>query len=123
MSYLKKFDIDFLKIDQSFVRNLTANSEPLALCEAIIVMAHKLGIKVIAEGVETEAQQNWLAAAECDYTQGYYSPNHCQRKSWKILWRQALLKYKNTSDTSDRLNLQPIQVVHNNFNRVNAISL
>jgi EAL domain-containing protein (putative c-di-GMP-specific phosphodiesterase class I) len=50
LSYLKKFDIDFLKIDQSFVRNLQRNNSDHALCEAIIMMAHKLGLKVIAEG-------------------------------------------------------------------------
>ncbi|WP_221048524.1 sensor domain-containing protein [Methylogaea oryzae] len=71
LSYLKKFDIDYLKIDQSFVRNLAPNSSDMALCEAIIVMAHKLGMKVIAEGVETEAQRDLLAAAGCDYGQGY----------------------------------------------------
>jgi len=71
LSYLKKFDIDYLKIDQSFVRNLAPASSDLALCEAIIVMAHKLGLKVIAEGVETEAQCGLLAVAGCDYGQGY----------------------------------------------------
>lgn len=71
LSYLKKFDIDYLKIDQSFVRNLTAGSDDLILCEAIIVMAHKLGLKVIAEGVETTEQRDLLTAASCDYGQGY----------------------------------------------------
>jgi diguanylate cyclase (GGDEF)-like protein/PAS domain S-box-containing protein len=71
LSYLKKFDIDFLKIDQSFTRNLAPGSSDMALSEAIIVMAHKLGLKVIAEGVETEAQRDLLVAAGCDYAQGY----------------------------------------------------
>ena len=71
LSYLNKFDIDYLKIDQSFVRNMAPGSDDLALCEAIIVMAHKLGLKVIAEGVETESQRALLAAAGCDYAQGY----------------------------------------------------
>jgi diguanylate cyclase (GGDEF)-like protein/PAS domain S-box-containing protein len=71
LSYLKKFDIDYLKIDQSFVRNLSANSNDYVLCEAIIVMAHKLGLKVIAEGVETEQQRDLLSAIGCDYGQGY----------------------------------------------------
>lgn len=71
LSYLKKFDIDYLKIDQSFVRNLVTDSSDRALSEAIIVMAHKLGLKVIAEGVETVAQRDLLAAAGCDYGQGY----------------------------------------------------
>jgi diguanylate cyclase (GGDEF)-like protein/PAS domain S-box-containing protein len=71
LSYLKKFHIDYLKIDQSFTRNLAFGSEDMALCEAIIVMAHKLGLKVIAEGVETEEQRDLLAGAGCDYGQGY----------------------------------------------------
>lgn len=71
LSYLKKFDIDYLKIDQSFTRNLSPNANDLALCEAIIVMAHKLGIKVIAEGIETQEQCDLLIAAGCDYGQGY----------------------------------------------------
>jgi len=71
LSYLKKFDIDYLKIDQSFTRNLNPDANDLALCEAIIVMAHKLGIKVIAEGIETQEQCDLLIAAGCDYGQGY----------------------------------------------------
>ncbi len=71
LSYLKKFDIDYLKIDQSFTRNLSPNATDLTLCEAIIVMAHKLGIKVIAEGIETQEQCDLLIAAGCDYGQGY----------------------------------------------------
>ena len=71
LAYLKKFDIDYLKIDQSFVRNLTTDPSDRALSEAIIVMAHKLGLTVIAEGVETEEQLNFLIAAGCDFAQGY----------------------------------------------------
>ena len=71
LSYLKKFDIDYLKIDRSFTRNLSPNSSDMALSDAIIVMAHKLGLRVIAEGVETPEQRDLLAAAGCDYGQGY----------------------------------------------------
>ncbi len=71
LSYLQKFEIDYIKIDQSFVRHLRPGSTDLALCKAIIAMAHELGIKVIAEGIETAAQRDLLAAAECDYGQGY----------------------------------------------------
>jgi diguanylate cyclase (GGDEF)-like protein/PAS domain S-box-containing protein len=71
LSYLKKFDIDYIKIDQAFVRNLEPGSDDLALCEAMIVMAHKLGLKVVAEGVETDAQRQLLAERGCDYAQGY----------------------------------------------------
>ncbi|BBL59037.1 EAL domain-containing protein [Methylomonas koyamae] len=71
LSYIKKFDIDYIKIDRSFINNLSPESQDEALCEAIIVMAHKLGLKVVAEGVETAQQRDWLIAAGCDYAQGY----------------------------------------------------
>lgn len=71
LAYLKRFDIDYLKIDRSFVNNLADDADNQALCEAIIVMAHKLDLKVIAEGVETAAQRDLLAAAGCDFAQGY----------------------------------------------------
>ncbi|QPK65503.1 EAL domain-containing protein [Methylomonas sp. LL1] len=71
LAYLKKFDIDYLKIDQAFVRHLSAESSDMALCEAIIVMAHKLGIKVVAEGIETAEQFDLLINAGCDFGQGY----------------------------------------------------
>lgn len=71
LSYLQKFDIDFVKIDQSFVRHLTVNSTDLALCKAIVVMAHALDMRVIAEGVETVQQRDLLAEAGCDFAQGY----------------------------------------------------
>ena len=71
LSYLQKFDIDYIKIDQIFVRNLSPASTDLALCKAIIVMAHELGIKVVAEGIETAQQRDLLLSAGCDYGQGY----------------------------------------------------
>ncbi len=71
LSYLKKFDIDYLKIDRSFTRNLATDRSDMALSEAIIVMAHKLDLQVIAEGVETRDQRDLLLAAGCDYGQGY----------------------------------------------------
>ncbi|WP_323016241.1 putative bifunctional diguanylate cyclase/phosphodiesterase [Castellaniella sp.] len=71
LSYLRKFNIDFLKIDQSFVANLCPGGADHALCEAIILLAHKLGLQVVAEGIETSQQYELLAAAGCDYGQGY----------------------------------------------------
>jgi diguanylate cyclase (GGDEF)-like protein/PAS domain S-box-containing protein len=72
MAYLKKFPIDYLKIDQAFVRDMATDKGDQAIVEAIIVMAHKLGLKVVAEGVETAAQRDMLIAAGCDYGQGYF---------------------------------------------------
>lgn len=72
MSYLKKFDVDYLKIDQSFVRNLAENNSDMALCEAIVVMAHKLGMQVIAEGIEHKHQRDLLRSIGCNFGQGYW---------------------------------------------------
>lgn len=72
LSYLKKFDIDYIKIDQSFVQNIESDSDNMVLCQAIIVMAHKLKLKVIAEGIETQEQFDLLKFAGCDFGQGYF---------------------------------------------------
>ncbi len=71
LAYLRKFAVNYLKIDQSFVRNLTPGSEEHALCDAMITMAHRLGMLVIAEGVETETQRDLLLELGCNYGQGY----------------------------------------------------
>ena len=71
LSYLRKFALDFLKIDKSFVYNLEYDAANVALCEAIIVMAHKLGLRVVAEGVETRQQAEVLQRAGCDFGQGF----------------------------------------------------
>jgi diguanylate cyclase (GGDEF)-like protein/PAS domain S-box-containing protein len=71
LAYLKRFEIDYLKLDKSFVDNLETDASDHALSEAIIVMAHKLGIRVVAEGVESEAQRTILKKIGCDYAQGY----------------------------------------------------
>jgi len=73
LAYLRKFDIDTLKIDRSFVSDLEGVG--LDICEAIIVMAHRLGLDVVAEGVETARQRDILKSIGCDYAQGFlYAP-------------------------------------------------
>ena len=71
LAYIKNFNLDFLKIDKAFVQGLCADSRDMALCEAIINIAHKLNMQVVAEGVETRLHQDLLSGAGCDYVQGY----------------------------------------------------
>lgn len=71
MSYLKRFAVDKLKIDQSFVRELNTNADDQAIVTAIIQMAHSLGMTTIAEGVETREQRTFLTSHGCDEIQGY----------------------------------------------------
>jgi EAL domain-containing protein (putative c-di-GMP-specific phosphodiesterase class I) len=71
MSLIKKFPVDTIKIDRSFVQDLPHDTEDRAITEAIIGMAKALGLKVIAEGVETEAQALFLRDRGCDEMQGY----------------------------------------------------
>lgn len=72
LSYIKKYNIDYIKIDKSFIDNITTDSHDQAICEAVTVMSHKLGMTVIAEGVETEEQLKAIEAIGCDFAQGYY---------------------------------------------------
>ena len=88
LSYLQKFEIDYIKIDQSFVRHLIPGSTNLALCKAIIVMAHELGMKVIAEGIETPGQRDLLAAAGCDFGQGYLFARPMPAKDFEAFMAQ-----------------------------------
>lgn len=72
LSYLKRFPIDTLKIDKSFINDITTNSDDYAIASTIIAMAHNLRLKVIAEGVETKEQLDMLRDKDCDEVQGYY---------------------------------------------------
>jgi len=72
LAQLKNFPIDTLKVDRSFIRDLENNQEDRAMTSAIIAMGKTLGLTIVAEGVETEAQQTFLGARACDQIQGYY---------------------------------------------------
>ncbi|HWI12905.1 MAG TPA: EAL domain-containing protein, partial [Burkholderiales bacterium] len=75
LAYLQLFPIDALKIDRSFVSDITSDRDDAAIIRAVIGMAHNLGLRVVAEGVENEAQLSFLVANGCDEMQGfYYSP-------------------------------------------------
>ena len=71
LAYLTDFEVNYLKLDRAFVAHLAERPRDYAVCEAVVAMAHKLGMRVIAEGVESEAQSELLAAAGCEWAQGY----------------------------------------------------
>jgi EAL domain-containing protein (putative c-di-GMP-specific phosphodiesterase class I) len=104
LAYLKKFAINYLKIDQSFIRNLARGSEEHALCDAMITMAHRLGILVIAEGVETDAQRSLLLELGCDYGQGYlFAPPLRGDELADILQRQIFPELRRGNRFTDAL--------------------
>lgn len=72
LSYLKRFHIDKLKIDQSFIKDIPDNNDSITIVSAIIAMAKELNVKALAEGVETNEQLQFLKGKGCDYVQGYY---------------------------------------------------
>ena len=72
LAYLKQFPIDVIKIDQSFVRDIHKDTSDAAICEAIIAIAQQLGLKVVAEGVETKEQFDFMQKRGCHSIQGYY---------------------------------------------------
>ena len=88
LSYIKRFDIDVLKIDQSFVRDMADDRNSQALVEAMIVMAHKLGLKVVAEGIETAGQRDLLTALGCDYGQGFLFSRPVPAADFELLLAQ-----------------------------------
>ena len=72
LSYLKRFPVDIIKIDRSFVRDVPHDADDAAIIAGIIALAHSLRLEVVAEGVETQAQLEYLRAQNCDILQGYY---------------------------------------------------
>jgi len=92
LSYLKRFPIDILKIDQSFVRDITVDPDDAMIVTSIISLAHSLRLQVIAEGVETAAQLSYLRRHGCDLMQGFYfSPPVPASEFEQMLRRHACL--------------------------------
>ena len=87
LAYLSRFPIDVVKIDQSFVSDITSNPINAAIAQATIAMSHKLGKIVLAEGVETEEQMQYLRRNECDEMQGYFFSKPLPAKSIADLLR------------------------------------
>ncbi|MFA5677988.1 MAG: EAL domain-containing protein [Pseudomonas sp.] len=86
MAYLQQLPLDQIKIDQSFVRGLPADTSSLAIVRAIIAMAKSLGLEVIAEGVETTEHRDILLASGCEYFQGYYFGKPVSVSAFEATW-------------------------------------
>ena len=92
MSYLRKYKFDQLKIDGEFIHDLVNDESDQKLVSATIAMAHGLGMKVVAERIETEAQRDWLANANCDYLQGWlFSKANSPDEITQLLEQQYVL--------------------------------
>lgn len=90
LSYLHSFPFNTLKVDQSFVRNIDREHRNRDIVQSTIMLAHKLGMEVIAEGVETQAEVDVLAAMNCDYGQGHFYSKAVPEKEASRLLREGL---------------------------------
>jgi len=90
LSYLKRFPIDRIKIDQSFVRNITTDPEDAAVSQAIISLSHSLNMKTVAEGVETIEQQEFLRSRQCDEIQGFYFSRPVPALEMELLLKEGV---------------------------------
>jgi diguanylate cyclase (GGDEF)-like protein/PAS domain S-box-containing protein len=105
LSYLRQFTVDRLKIDQSFVRDLPGNMDAEAIAAAIVAMGLSLGLRIIAEGVETEAQASFLQSVLCREGQGYLYAHPMtadEFQAWVMAWKQAQSIPDETGDAASR---------------------
>jgi EAL domain-containing protein (putative c-di-GMP-specific phosphodiesterase class I) len=105
LSYLRQFTVDRLKIDQSFVRDLPGNMDAEAIAAAIVAMGLSLGLRIIAEGVETEAQAAFLQSVLCREGQGYLYAHPMtadEFQAWVTAWKQAQSIPDETGDAASR---------------------
>jgi len=102
LNYLKRFPLDNLKIDRSFVKGIATNPHDAIIIEAVIGLAHNLDLKVIAEGVETRAELDFLAACGCEEVQGYYFAKPLPAEQFRRLLEKGLLEGAGNDDAPAR---------------------
>ncbi len=119
LNYLRRFPIDCLKIDQSFVRDVITDTGSAGICRAVITLGHQLGMQVLAEGVETAAQVAYLKRNDCDLFQGYYfSKAVTAEKALEILRHRYLAH----ADISQNKQVQTLLLVDDETNILSAMS-
>jgi EAL domain-containing protein (putative c-di-GMP-specific phosphodiesterase class I) len=89
LGYLSRFSLDKLKIDQAFVRNITSDPRSAAIAQATIALADGLSLRVVAEGVETLAQRDFLGQIGCDVMQGYLYSQPLPAREMEVLLRRG----------------------------------
>ena len=100
MNYLRRLPFDFLKIDRSFVTDITSNSDDGAIAAAIITMAHSIGLRVVAEGVENMDQLKYLNGLGCDVIQGYLCSPPVPTAEFASIEKETSSNWKDCINTS-----------------------
>ena len=90
LAYLKRLPIQVLKLDREFVRDIEFDENDAGISAATLALAHGLGLKVVAEGIETPAQRDFLRRHGCDYLQGYLDGKPESAAYWTERWRADL---------------------------------
>lgn len=101
LSYLRDFNFDFLKIDRAFIEKSIEKENDMILCQAIVSMAHKLKLMVVAEGLETELQMRALAAAGCEFGQGNFFSEPITVNAFYSLYELENKKHQRADDLSE----------------------
>lgn len=102
LSYLRKFPVDALKIDQSFTRQISSDGDDSVIVKAVIGMAHSLKLKVIAEGVETLEELQFLCAHHCDEAQGYHFSQPLPALQFETMLKAGILIPANTNTENNQ---------------------
>lgn len=110
LSYLKQFPVSTLKIDRSFVKDIVTNQSDAQICAATVALAHSLGLNVVAEGVETQEQLNYLRNLDCDVIQGYF---YSQATSSTAL--EAFIRQQNGAEGVKRRVGDEVLIIDSNF--------
>ncbi|HSE11746.1 MAG TPA: EAL domain-containing protein, partial [Rudaea sp.] len=119
LNYLRRFPIDMLKIDQSFVHDISTDAGAAGVCRAIITLGHQLGMTVLAEGVETAAQVGYLRRNDCDFFQGFYFCKPVSSQQSLEILRHRYLAHEGIEQPADQ---QPtLLLVDDEENILNAL--
>ncbi len=106
LSYLKHFPVDTIKIDKSFIQDMTTLPEDASLVQAIVAMSHSLGLSTIAEGVENEGQLALIRTLKCDFVQGYYYSKPLQPDELITFLNKKEYLFKTATSLADSSQLQ-----------------